>query len=131
MDLDSDPDPAIFVFDLQAKNFFKIKFICLMLLEGTFTSFSKDKKVQKKSQTSRNQGFSYYFCFFFALLFCFIFLVGIKGTDTVMLHIWLKWKWIRIRMRHNDEDPTISGSPTLGQAQPIFFPLIPLEAIDN
>jgi hypothetical protein len=34
------------------------EFFCLLLFEGTFTSFSKDKK----SQNSRNQGFSYYFC---------------------------------------------------------------------
>jgi hypothetical protein len=36
-------------------------FFCLLLFEGTFTSFFKDKKSQK-SQNSRNQGFSYYFC---------------------------------------------------------------------
>jgi hypothetical protein len=29
---------------------------------GTFTSFFKDKKVIKKSQNIRNQGFPYYFC---------------------------------------------------------------------
>ncbi len=31
-------------------------FFCLLLFEGTFTSFFKDK-VQKKSQNSRNQDF--------------------------------------------------------------------------
>jgi hypothetical protein len=36
-----DPDPAIFVIDLQD---------------------AKDKKVKKNLQSSRNQGFSYYFC---------------------------------------------------------------------
>jgi hypothetical protein len=41
---------------------FKIKFFWLLLFEGTFTSFFKDKKVQKKSQNNRNQGFSYLFC---------------------------------------------------------------------
>jgi hypothetical protein len=39
----------------------KKKFFCLLLFEGTFPSFSKVKS-QKTSQSSRNQGFSYYFC---------------------------------------------------------------------
>ncbi len=38
-------------------------FFCLLLFEAIFTSFFKDKKKSwKKSQNSRNQGFSYYFC---------------------------------------------------------------------
>ncbi len=40
---DSDPDPAIFVIDLQDTNeklIFKKEFFCLLLFEGTFTSFS-------------------------------------------------------------------------------------------
>ncbi len=41
----------------QQKQIFS-KFFCLLLFEGTF----KDKKVIKKSQNSRNQVFSYYFC---------------------------------------------------------------------
>jgi hypothetical protein len=47
-DPDSDQDPAIFVIDLQEANknhFFKF---CLLLFEGTFTSFFKDKKYKKK-----------------------------------------------------------------------------------
>jgi hypothetical protein len=39
MDLDADPDPAIFISDLQL-----VKLLCLLLFEGTFTSFSQDKK---------------------------------------------------------------------------------------
>jgi hypothetical protein len=40
-----DPDPAIFVIDLQVptKNYFFEKFFCLLLFDGTFTSFSKLK----------------------------------------------------------------------------------------
>jgi hypothetical protein len=34
---------------------------CLLLFEGTFISFSSIIG-HKKSQNSRNQGFSYYFC---------------------------------------------------------------------
>jgi hypothetical protein len=44
MDPDSDPDPAIFVIDLQdanKKQILKNKFFCLLLFEGTFTSFFK------------------------------------------------------------------------------------------
>jgi hypothetical protein len=50
MDPDSDPDPAIFVIDLQdanKKKKFILNFICLLLFEGTFTSFYKDKKSKK------------------------------------------------------------------------------------
>jgi hypothetical protein len=43
-DTDADPDPANFK---------------MSIFEGTFTSFFKDKT----SQNSRNQCFSYYFCF--------------------------------------------------------------------
>ncbi len=61
-----DPDPAIFVTDLQVaskKIIFLHNFFCLLLFKGTrtFTSFLKNKK-SKESQNNRNQGFSYYFC---------------------------------------------------------------------
>jgi hypothetical protein len=57
--MDPDPDPAIFVIDLQDANKKLIKKICfcLLLFKCTFTSFLKIKS-QKKSQSSRNQGFS-------------------------------------------------------------------------
>ncbi len=59
-----DPDPAIFIIDLtmpaNKKLIFLFYFFCLLLFEGTFTSFLI--KSQKDSQNSRNQGFSYYFC---------------------------------------------------------------------
>ncbi len=45
-DPDPDPDPAIFVIDLpkmQAKNSFFKKVFCLLLFEGSCTSFSKIK----------------------------------------------------------------------------------------
>ena len=56
-----DPDPVIFVIDLQdasKKLIFEHNFFCSLLFEGTFTSFSMIKR-QKESQHSRNQGFSY------------------------------------------------------------------------
>ncbi len=37
--MDPDTDPDIFVLDLQDVNK-KTKFFCLLLIEGTFTSFS-------------------------------------------------------------------------------------------
>ena len=50
-DPDLDPDHAIFVIDLQDanKNQLKKKIFCLLLFEGTFTSFFKIKS-QKRSQ---------------------------------------------------------------------------------
>jgi hypothetical protein len=59
-----DPDPAIFVIDLQdaSKNkfFYKI-FSAYYFLKVHLHHFSKIKS-QKESLNSRNQGFSYYFC---------------------------------------------------------------------
>ncbi len=55
MDPDADPDPAIFVSDLQDVG---EKIFGLLLFKGTFTSFFKDKKSQRRW----NQCFSYYFC---------------------------------------------------------------------
>ncbi len=45
------------IFKMSTKN----SFFCLLLFKGTFTSFSKIKVIQK-SQNSRKQCFSYYFC---------------------------------------------------------------------
>jgi hypothetical protein len=45
-----DPDPAFFVIDLQDANkklFLFKHFFCLLLFEGTFTVFSKDKKPKR------------------------------------------------------------------------------------
>jgi hypothetical protein len=52
MDPDSDPDPSVFIIDLQDanKNQLKKKLFCILLFEGTFTSFFKDKK-SKRSPT--------------------------------------------------------------------------------
>jgi hypothetical protein len=60
-----DPDHAIFVIGLKVANKKLIiftNFFCLILFEGTFTSFFKDKKSKRVTKNSRNQGFSYYFC---------------------------------------------------------------------
>jgi hypothetical protein len=49
-DPDSDPDPAIFVIDLQdasKKLIFEHNLFCLLLFEATFTLFFKDKKSKR------------------------------------------------------------------------------------
>ncbi len=54
--IDQDTDPAILVNDLQdanKKQIFKNKFFCLLLYEGTFTSFFKDKKSKRSHETVR------------------------------------------------------------------------------
>jgi hypothetical protein len=64
MDPDSNPDPAIFVSDLQdasKKLIFNTIFSAYYFLKAHLHHFSKIKS-QKESQNSRNQGFSYYFC---------------------------------------------------------------------
>jgi hypothetical protein len=46
----TDPDPAIFVIDLQdasKKQIFLHNFFCLLLFDGTFTLFFKDKKSKR------------------------------------------------------------------------------------
>jgi hypothetical protein len=51
MDPDSDPDPVIFVIDLQDANKKRIKKVFLVIrylvFEGTLTSFFKDKKSKR------------------------------------------------------------------------------------
>ena len=59
-----DPDPAIFVIDLQhasKKLIFNIIFSAYYFLKEHLHHFSKIKS-QKESQNIRNQGFYYYFC---------------------------------------------------------------------
>ena len=54
MDPDADPDPSIFIIDLQDANkklMFFFKFSCILLFEGTFTSFFKDKKSKRSHKT--------------------------------------------------------------------------------
>jgi hypothetical protein len=45
-----DPDPPLFVIDLQEDNKKQIllkKFFCLLLFDGTFTTFFEDKKLKE------------------------------------------------------------------------------------
>ena len=49
LDPDSDPDPSIFIIDLQDANkkIIKKKFYCMLFFEGTFKSFFKGKKSKR------------------------------------------------------------------------------------
>jgi hypothetical protein len=51
--MDPDSDPAIFITDLQDANKKIIlkKFFCILLFEGTFPSFFKDKKSKISHKT--------------------------------------------------------------------------------
>jgi hypothetical protein len=60
MNLDPDPDPAIFVIDLQDASK-KTIFSAYYFLKVHLHNFSKIKR-QKESPNSMDQGFSYYFC---------------------------------------------------------------------
>jgi hypothetical protein len=49
-DPDVDPDPSISIIDLQDANkkLYKKIFFCILLFEGTFTSFFKDKMLKRR-----------------------------------------------------------------------------------
>jgi hypothetical protein len=95
--MDPDPDPAIFVIDLQdasKKLIFQHNFSAYYFLKVHLHQFSKIKS-QKESQNSRNQGFSYYFC------------MMIEGSGSIPLTSGSgsgSWRpknmWIRIRIRN-------------------------------
>jgi hypothetical protein len=52
----ANPDPAIFISDLQDANkklIFVEKFFCILLFEGIFTSFFIDEKSKRSHKTRR------------------------------------------------------------------------------
>jgi hypothetical protein len=56
--MDPDPDPAIFIIDLQDANKKLIKkFFCILLFESTFTSFFKDKMSNRSHKTVESRFF--------------------------------------------------------------------------
>jgi hypothetical protein len=63
-DSDSDPDPAIFVIDLQdaSKKLIFNKILTLQLKTAAKLNQTRVNKVLKRGCTYRNQGFSYNFC---------------------------------------------------------------------
>ncbi len=59
MDPDPYPDPSIFVIVLQDANkkIIKKKFFCLLLFEGTYISFLKEKKSKRSHKTIESKVF--------------------------------------------------------------------------
>jgi hypothetical protein len=54
MDPDADPDPSVFIIDLQdaqQKTNLKKKFFCILFFEGTLTSFFNGKKSKGSHKT--------------------------------------------------------------------------------
>jgi hypothetical protein len=85
MDPDPDADPSVFIIDLNDANkklVFKKKFPCILLFEGTFTSF-----IKIKSHNSKNEGLSYY-----KVPICLMIEGSISRRPKNM--------WIRIRIRN-------------------------------
>ncbi len=106
--MDPDPDPAIFVIDLQdvsKKLIFNTIFSAYYFLKVHLHHFSKIKS-QEESQNRRNQGFSYYFC---------MMIEGSgsgAGSGAGSIHLtsgsgsgrpknmWIRWIRIRLRIRN-------------------------------
>jgi hypothetical protein len=57
--MDPDSDPAIFITDLLTANqkLNKKKFFCLLLFEGTFSSFFNDLQSKRSHKTEELKGF--------------------------------------------------------------------------
>jgi hypothetical protein len=56
-DPDADPDPSIFIIDRPDANkklILKNKFFCVLLFEGTFTSFFKEKSQKEVTEQSKS-----------------------------------------------------------------------------
>jgi hypothetical protein len=102
MDPDADPDPSIFITDLQDANkkLFKKFFPCILLFEGTYTSFSKIKSQKYVTKQLKSR--------FFLLYLLMIEGSGSRagsGSGSIPLtngsgrpkNNWIRWIRIRIR----------------------------------
>jgi hypothetical protein len=96
-----DPDPAIFVIDLQDASkkliFNTIFSACYFLKVRVHLHHLSKIKSQKESQNSRNQGFSYYFR------------MMIEGSGFKPKNMWIRW--IRIRIRNTGGIHKFLGFP--------------------
>jgi hypothetical protein len=96
-DQDADSDPSIFIIDLQDANKKQIlkKIFCILLFEGTFTSFSKVKCQKEVTKQSKSR---------FFLLFCLVIEGSGAGSGSRRpKNTWIRWigiRWIRIRIRN-------------------------------
>jgi hypothetical protein len=87
-DQDADPDPSIFITDHQDAN--KKQIFCILLVEGTFTSFLKVKFQKEVTKQSKSR---------FFLLFCLM-IEGSGAKSRRPKNTWIRWIGIwRIRIR--------------------------------
>ncbi len=91
---------------MPTKNYFLFYFFCLLLFEGTFTSFLSFSKInsKKETQNSRNQDFS----------FCMLKEGSRSGSGSIPLTNGSGSRrprnlWIRIRIRNTDNNITFLG----------------------
>jgi hypothetical protein len=115
-----------FIIDLQDANKKQIKiirFFCILLFEGTFTSFFKIKGHKEVT----NQVFFYYFCF----------MIEGSGSGSIPLtngsgsgsrmpeNMWIRWIRIRIRIRiRNTVLKTCRNSNILILAFGLFYQIV-------
>ncbi len=101
-----DPDPSIFIIDLQdaTKNYFKKRFFLHITFWRYFYIILQKLRVKKKSQNSRNQCFSYYFCLMIeGSRSGSIFLTnGSASGSRRPKNMWIRWIRIRIRIHNTD-----------------------------
>ncbi len=115
-----DPDPAIFVRDLQdsSKNLiFYTIFSAYYFLKAHLHNFSKIKS-QKESQNRRTQGFSYYFCM----------MIEGSGSGSIPLTSgsgWPKNMWIRIRIRNTAPDRAWFSGHSAAWGHVLYDPVTP------
>jgi len=93
MDPDADPDPAMFVIDLQATKTKLKKSFSAYYFFKVHLHYSSKIKVQKMSQNSKNQGFSYYFAW------------QQKDDRRIRIQIHSADFWIRIQEAQKHVDP--------------------------
>jgi hypothetical protein len=95
--MDPDPDPTTLIIDLQGAdkktNLFKKKLFCLLLFEGTFTSFLIDKKSKRSHKTVGIKVF-----------LIFLFLLNDRRIRILSRIHTSDW-WIRIREAQKQTDP--------------------------
>jgi hypothetical protein len=107
MDPDADPDPAIFMNDLQDSNKKTIKklFFCIILFEGTVTKFFKDKKSKRSHkivEIIEIKVFSYYFCWIIEVSGSIPLTNGSGSGSRRLKNMWIRSIRIRIRIRNTD-----------------------------
>jgi hypothetical protein len=105
--MNADPQTCLGTISLELIGKKNKKFFCLLLFEGTFTSFFKDKKSKRSNKTV---GIKVFFLF-------------LLDDRTIRIRIYASDKRIRIQeaqKTHTDPTDPDSGSATLGKRQVNF-----------